>query len=316
LRAGGEPPAELLGELKEVATRVARFGGFPPALAPYGVWNDEAADEVFQAWLTHRLLGEGALQSLVDKARTPGALRRMAELSLRQHILNSRTRTQSQNLYERCMDLLRDDERFSVARESTRAAEVWWELHDAPAETEWAGDDRLLLAHAWSLGEFEIIRYRAGAQKLAPVLDAASLERFVIGMFAATGCRLTVGLLARALELRFDLQELAPQTLEAREDGDDPADQALDVGRHVALEQTTSAVLAELTRRQCEVILSTRAEETLDEMARRLDCSPATISNEQGRVALVIDRYSDGVDERDLLLRMVGDALYQEGETA
>ncbi len=308
LRSGGQPAAPVLAELRHVVRWMVRGGGLPPSYAPYGMWDDEAEDELFQGWLAERLLAGGGLQSLLDRARTPAALRRMSERSLRQWLLNRRARSQTQNLYWRTSKLLREDERFICVREAARPADAWWSLCDREDVPEWTGDDRRLLAVAWSLGDFQVIRYKADARKLSPLLGTADLARFVEGMLAATGCRLTLAQLARALELRFGLHVVRVEELEAVPEPEQPQP---GVDAQVALAATVRAIVAELTPRQAVVLLGTRAEETWDAMAAELGCSPATISNEQRRIGQVVERHAEDAAERDVLLRMTGDALYE-----
>ena len=105
LRAG-TLEQELVEELRAVVSRLVRLRLLPPTYAPYGRWDDEAVDEVFQSWYERRLLGRGHLQLLLDRAAGAGAFRRLSEQSLRQHLLNERDRSQAQNLYWRLVRLL------------------------------------------------------------------------------------------------------------------------------------------------------------------------------------------------------------------
>jgi hypothetical protein len=308
LRDGRDPSPEILKLLRDVVHWMVR-GGLPLSYSPYGSWNDEAEEDLFQGWMTDRLV-TGGLLSMVDRARTAGALRRMAELSLRQWLLNQRTRSQAQNLYWRLRDLLAKDEQFVRVRDAHREADSSWALADAPDAGDWTGDDRRLLSVAWSLGDFEVVRYKPEAKKLSPLLSTPELTRFAAGMLSACG-RLTLAQLVRALELRFDLVGIDVGDLDAVEE---PKQPQLDVDEEVVLGQTVAAIMSQLTRRQAQVVLETRAELTLDEMAEALGCSPATISNEQRRIAALVDRHSETDDERNLLLRMLGDALYEESE--
>src|SRR4051812_66846 len=76
----------LAAELRRTASRVVRFRNLPPWFAPYGAWNSEAEDEIFQDWCADRLIERGDLQALLDQAPNLRAFQRLAERSLHQHV--------------------------------------------------------------------------------------------------------------------------------------------------------------------------------------------------------------------------------------
>ena len=86
------------------------------------------------------------------------------------------------------------------------------------------------------------------------------------------------------------------------------------VADDVVMRSTAAAVIDDLTERQRDVVLGTRAEERLEDIAVRHGCSIATIHNEQRRIGAVVERYSENRAERDALLKTVGDLLYQNYE--
>lgn len=311
LRERGEVGERVLDELRRVAAAAARWG-LPPALAPYGVWNEEAVEEIYQDWVADRMLRNGGLQSLLDKARSGAALRRMAERSLRQHLLNQRDRSQTQNLYTRVAHVLRDSGRFIEVLGAARQSQVWWAIRGKEERPEWDGDDDGLVSAAWSLGDFTMIRYKPGASKLSPVLSADDLERFVAGLFDTTGSRLTLALIARALELRFNLGRVDVDSLSDLEE--EPAGVGDPVDTQVAVAGTARAIIAELSPRQCEVVLGVRGGEPQAEIGIRLGCSEGTVSNELRRIGQVVERYLDDWDDRNMLLRIVGDQLYEQSD--
>lgn len=302
--------SRLAAELRQIASRLVRFGGLPSSYAPYRVWNKEAEEEVFQSWYAGRLVNSGQLQALLDRAATIQAFRRLGERSLRQHVLNQRERSQVQNLYSRTAELLRDDAEFAAFVEAARPQDIWWGLAVWQDPPQFGGGDNDLFAAAWSLGEFEIIRYRADAKKLAPVLAAAELKRFVVGLLDAVTALLTLSLFARVFEQRFDLGAVQLDSFDV-EGPEVAADEAPDP---LELEQTALAIIAELNRRQAEVLLGTGAEETMDAMAARLECSVGTIVNEQRRIGSIIERHAETDDQRGTLLRKVLDLLHEGGE--
>jgi DNA-binding CsgD family transcriptional regulator len=308
----------LVAELRGVASRLVRYRGLPPSHAPYGVWNEEAEAEIFQSWATDRLIAEGQLQELLDRAPALESFRRLAERSLRQHVLNQRDRSQAQNLYWRMRDMLDEDDDFWSFVEASRPQDVWWGLSDwrTTPRPQFAGDDERLLAEVWALGEFAIIRYRPDAKKLSPLLATPELKRLLVSLFDAVNALLTLSRIIRALERRFDLGEIR---LEALEEPEAQAVTAVE-GDPAVLEESALALIAALTSRQADVLVATEGAvleedgETLDEIAARLGCSVGTVVNEQRRVAALLDRHSENDDQRGLVLRKVLDLLYGEAE--
>lgn len=204
----------LAAELRQIASRLVRYGGLPSAYAPYRVWDEEAEEEVFLSWYAGRLAKEGQLQALLDRAATIEGFRGLGERSLRQHVLNQRERSQVQNLYARTAQLLREDDDFVEFVPAARPQDVWWGLAAWSAPAQFTGRENDLFAAAWSLGDFEIIRYKADAKKLAPVLAAPELKRFVAGLLGAVAALLTLSLFARVFEQRFDLGAMQLDSLD------------------------------------------------------------------------------------------------------
>lgn len=214
LRRGAQPPGWVIEELRRVADALVRYGHLPASMSPYGNWDEEATDELLQGWLEGKLL-RGDLRALADRARTPAAFRRLAERSLRHWLLNQRERSQAQNLFGRIARLLEEDqETFKLAQPAERKQDGWWTLVSAPEAEPFSGSDRELIAAAWSLGDFVMVRFSSEQAKLSPLLSGPDLHRFVVGMLEATGRSLTLTLLQRALRDRFDLGEVQLGELE------------------------------------------------------------------------------------------------------
>jgi hypothetical protein len=310
----GDPPADLIDHLRAIVLRMVRRRALPPAFAPYAQWDDEAAAEVFAAWYADRLVGAGQLLALLDRASSLAGLRGLAERSLRQHLLNAADRSQTRNLFSRIVDVLRSDPAtYAVVREAARPADTWFAL--APPQGEgaaapvWGGDDAQLGAHAWGVGDLSVIRYRAGAAKLSPVLETSELQRFVTGMLAGTATALTPRLVLTALAARVDLDDPAEQDLAAVPPGAG-ATPAPDV--QVVLDDTARTILEELTTRQCDVLR--RGADPVASIARDLGCSVGTVINERRRIGAVVTRLSAGDDERDALLNIATDRLYLQDD--
>jgi hypothetical protein len=299
-------PPDLYDLLRDVAGKFVGLRLLPPPYAPYGRWDAEAVDEILQAWLTDRLLGRGHLQRMLDQAASAPALKAMLERSLRQHLIAQKSRSQLGNTYRRALKILESDSDFAIYSDSAQRHQVYWGLATWSAPPLYAGDEPMLLAHAWSLGEFKTVRYRNDAKKLPPVLPGEELKRFITGLLVAVAECLTLSQVMRVMERRFDLGEIAIEELS----GDEGATIAKDAADELALEEVAIYLLAELTPRQADVISGRGTEMSLEELAETLKCSPATIFNEEKRINALISREADNPEEARELLKMIADLLY------
>lgn len=308
LRGTGEVTQPVQAELRSVARWLVYAANLPSSLSPYGRWDEEAVGEILQGWYEERLL-RGHLQGILDRARTPDAFRRLARRSLRQWLLNQRQRSYSQNLFARVRALLEGGPPFVQRQSGTRPQDSWWTLETAADAPLFARPERELLSAAWGLGDFELLRYTE-RHKLSPLLSHDDLVRFVVGLLTATGEALTLGMISRALRDRFGLDDLVELPL------DDPGEGLVlaspdAVAERVVLREQAKAAADELTPRQIDVLLGTRAGETMETLASRHGCAIATIYNEQRRVAKVVERLSENASERDELLKTLSDLLYE-----
>ncbi len=306
LLAGVDPTPPLLAELRQVTGRLVHSHVLPPALSPYWVWNNEAADEVFQAWATQRLIGRGDLRRIVARAGNIAVLRALAERSLRQFLLNERARSEAQNLYGRVREQLQADEAFLCFIESSRSQNAWWGLASWKEPPAFNDNERRLRQAAWRIENLTVIRYAADARKLSPLLDRDELNRFLHSLFDELEALLTTTHMMSALRERLALNEngTVPIELVPEPTGAD------DTASELALRETALLVVAELTSRQVRVLVETAASRPLAEIGVRLGCAAATVLNEQNRIAAVIRRLSADSDEQQQLLKRVIDLLY------
>jgi len=304
----GEITESLERELAAIVRWLVFAANLPASISPYGAWDDEAARELLQAWTEEKLL-RGGLPQLLERARTPDAFRRLARRSLRHWVLNQRRRSQSQNLYARLRELLAEPS-FAMRQDAGRPQDVWWTLASSLDAPLYAGTETQLLSIAWGLGDFELLRY-SERNKLSPLLSAKDIQQFVEGLMRESGSALRLSDLMATMRGRFGLddvvvEELDPEALPlASEDA---------LADEVALRTLAEAVINELTERQRDVLLGTRAQERLEDMAARHGCAIATIHNEQRRIGAAVERLSENRDERDALLKTAGDLLYERNE--
>jgi hypothetical protein len=309
LREGRIEPA-LLGFLRLVVERLIRYGGLPPMYSPTGRWDADAVEEVFADWLSARLIGTAQLAALLQQSNSAAAMARAAEAYLRRHLINRLERSYASNLYGRLRDMLPEDAQFTVIAAAAREQDQMWGLSSAEGLGPWQGSDEELVALAWSLGEFETIRYREDARKLSPVLERDELVRFVSGLLGAANAGLTLGQMVRVLVLRFDLE---PATVESLGDEADEVEAPGTVIEEVEAAQLARAALGELTVRQVEVLREWLRGLSVRDIADGLQISTGTVSNEQAAISALLSRMSDpDGDSRAQLLNGLRDLLFIE----
>jgi hypothetical protein len=297
--AGGDPPAVLLDDCRRQVALLVHHAALPTHYSPYGVWNREAIDEIYADWVAVRLVERGQLLAMLQRAPVLGVFRRMAETSVRQHLVDGLKRSQAANLFERVVALLQGDQFTGSGSGNGRL----WRLVDGPVEP-FDEDDRRLLGIAWSLGEFRVIRYDLEARKLSPLLDADELQRFVSGMLGAGA--MTAATVVRALRLRFGLDDdQQPGELDdALQATDGPDPQAA-----LVIDELVTATLAEMTERQTKVLMGIEQNVVGRDLAQQLGCSTGTISHERSRIADILSRLGADAPE---VLNQVLETLFKQ----
>jgi Bacterial regulatory proteins, luxR family len=294
-----EPPPALFEECRRIVALMVRTSGLPVHYSPYGVWSQEAIEEVLAGWAERRLIGRGQLLALMQRAPVLPVFRRMAETSVRQYLIDSRKRSQAANLHDRVKELLLEDQRFTD--EGGGSGALW--RFEGGADEPFTGADRDLAAVAWSLGDFKVIRYDPEAKKLSPLLEHDELLRFIEGMLAAGA--MSVSALMQALHLRFAIDDSLPNAelnpgIAAEDEG--PEAEAL-------FGQLATSTLSELSNRQAQVLIGMEHGETTEQIADRLGCSTGTVSTDRRALEAILARL--GADAGPVL-KLVLDALFLE----
>lgn len=198
------------------------------------------------------------------------------------------------------------DADFVLVHEASTPSERWWALAVWTNPAFFAGSDEVLIAHAWALGDFALLRY-ASSDRADPVLSTPDLRHFLSGLLQGVGAAISGRHIDTVFRARFAYAYAVPGV---------PLEAALGVeGRDSPLEAVEIAdsarcALAVLTRRQL-VVLRERPETTLEVLATQLAVSRGTIDNEYRRAVLIVreaspsDEYFPTVLER--LLEMASE---------
>lgn len=290
-----------LGTLVSIAVQTRTLA---PSALPSGSWTDpDAVQETVQEWLEDKLLRGGLLQAF-DRCESPRSFARYMEASLRNWLVSRSRRRFGPRLLERAAETLDDETKgYVVLSSSPTKLDRWWGLTEWGDEARlFTGDDGVVVAEAWALGDFAILRY-SDSDRADPVLSSPDLERFVRGLLQRIGEGLSGRHFDSAFRGRFTFAydqgsvglEGLPEIASATSDE--------------SLEVTDAARIAmrNLTRRQVLVLLK-RPEATLEALARDLGVSRGTVDNEYRRAMLVVREASGGDGQFDAVLEKVIEA--------
>jgi hypothetical protein len=298
----GEMTPELYAWLGRLVAITQATRALAPSPVPGGRWDDpDALAEALHAWLEESLL-RGGLQQAFDRCDSPRALSRYLERSLRNWLVARSRRAVGPRLLERTGELLGDPAQgFLLVADARVPADRWWGLAEWPATPElFAGEDETLIASAWGLGDFALLRYPS-SERSDPVLSTPDLLRFLSGLLHALGLALSGRHFSVALRGRFPYAYAQPDV--ALDDlmeraGGESAEQAFEVAEAARL-----AVIA-LTGRQLRV-LRDRPQTTLEELAVGLGVSRGTVDNEYRRALLKVRESTISDEHFDMVLEKV-----------
>jgi DNA-binding CsgD family transcriptional regulator len=301
-RTTGEITPALFVVLKRLV-RVIVFGSqLSPALAPGGIWNEQALEDALQGWYEKRLHG-GGLQNAFDRAQAPRPFLNILEQSFRHYLQNERERTETGNILRRVRQLLREEPEFREWLPGTRARDAWWGLASWNGAQPYQGSDEDIVRAAFRTGDFTLFRYGHSADRLDPVLRSDDLKRFLEALFSRVGQLLTLTHLTIALERRFNLDELRTVALEETD---------VDIARpeewvnEEEVSRAAVAALAEISERQAEVIFRRSRGATLAAVSEALRISISTVDNEVKRVGRITEAHaSDNAPAARILEKMV-----------
>ena len=194
-RAREDP--ELLKLLREVAA--AKHARIPHE-------DGDDPDDLLGGWMSERLIKEGRLRTILDKAQTVEQLRGLAVKELDQYWAGVRRRDLLPRLRMRIEQLLNgESDVFEVRMAAARPGETCWTLTERPANALFSERDSELFAHVSALN-LKTIEERAEAGKQSQFLTAAELRRYVIGMLERTGRALSLDQLTRGLQVYYRLE--------------------------------------------------------------------------------------------------------------
>ena len=272
-------------------------------------WLTDSRDHLLGDWLARRLLRQGRLSAMIDKASSVRSLCALAAADFQQYAVEQRRRELPTRLFKRLDALLRDDpERFKIMLAAGKPGPTYWTLVDRPASTIFSERDHELRGHVFAVG-LNTLDEGPDADTQTQFVSAAELRRYAFEMLERTARGLTLDQLVlglvQAYGLRIEHDELPDEDLL----GDAPnASERSRIPTHdpPALPETSHIeaarlFVAALTARQINVLRGLLEEQSQREIARTLSCSPATISNEKDAIAAALTACAASDDQVPVL---------------
>lgn len=305
----GEVTPELyafLGRLVAVAQRTRTLA---PAPVPSGRWDDpDAVAETVQGWLAEALLDGGLLQAF-DVCLTPAALSRYLERALRNWLVGRSRRAAGPRLLDRAVEIMDADDVFVVLRLARAVAQRWWGLASWDDPKLFAGGEEEVIAAAWALGDFALLRYPS-SERSDPVLSSDDLRQFLAALLERVGLGLSGQHFDTSFRARFAYAyAMAPTALEDAPEFAEPTE----IEAEVLVAEAARIALADLTQRQLRILIE-RPESTLEQLASQFEVSRGTVDNEYRRAVHKVRAAAPTNDLFDSVLETLIELASDEGE--
>jgi hypothetical protein len=282
-------------------------------------WLPEDPEEVLGGWCAARF-ASGRLASLIDKAGSVRGLRAMLANDLQQYANEVRRRELPTKLFKRMQTLLSSNpERFQPVLSTTKPGSTCWTLSARPSVAIFSGDDAELTAHVFAVA-LVTLPENPVAKKQSQFLSPAELDRYVTEMLDRTARGLSLDQLTLGLVLAYGLEPSFTELPDESVLGDD-----LREGEPEGIQHTEGPALPErdsdaadeflgaLTPRQVDVLKHLHAKARQTETAKRLGCSPATISSELNAIGAALMKWPER-EERLQVLRQTIDLMDGSGQ--
>jgi hypothetical protein len=294
VRYGGVTPA-LYDFIGRVVSAQLRSGTVSPTLSASGDWDDEAIADAAHDWLAEKLL-RGALLQAFDRTTTPQALARYLERAFK-NWLRDKGRTRSwPRILIRSRELFDGDATFKRFEEAPRWIDHRYGL------TAWShpgriDDEELVIRAVYGLSDLQVIRERS--ERAPTVLSTPDLKALLEHVVQTLEGTVTLAQLDRGFRHRFSWAFEASNVELDETTVEEAASPAVS---DAEAEETARAILADLTKRQLEMLRERADGATLEVLAEIHGCSRGTADNELKRASGIIRRHlaPDESQERTL----------------
>jgi DNA-binding CsgD family transcriptional regulator len=292
---GGDVTPQLYAFIGRLVSADLRSGTVPPTLSASGEWDAEAIADATHDWLAEKLL-RGALLQAFDRTAAPQALARYLERAFKNWLRDKGRSRSWPRILIRSREILDAGDQFKRFEEASRWLDHRYGLA-AWGDPPRIEDEELVVRAVYGLPDLQIIRERG--ERAPTILSTSDLGSLLEHALRTVEGTITLSQLDRGFRHRFawafeaanveleetSLEEVAQPTVSEAE-----------------AEEAAHAILADLTKRQLEMLRERADGATLEELAEIHSCSRGTADNELKRASAVIRRHlaPDESQERTL----------------
>ena len=303
--ASGVRSGEVTPALYEFVARLVashlRTGLVAPSLSSSGAWTEEAIADVTHDWFVEKLLPGGLLRAF-DRTATPHALARYLERALRNWLRDKARSRAWPRIIVRARAILEEGGRFVALDDPPNWMTRQWALRGWPAPVPPA-DEGAVIAAVYSVPELEILRESSESGRAATLLSTPELERLLVHVFESVRAAISLSQLDRAFRHRFAWAFEAPTV--ALDETPAYETRSEELASATATKETALAILADLTRRQLEMLRARADGATLEQLAEAHECSRGTADNELRRAGEVVRRHVADDDAQARILEIL-----------
>jgi hypothetical protein len=151
-------------------------------------------------------------------AASETSLRAALTTSFSQFLINRRRRTSATNLFRRTANRLASSNEFVLRSGRPPSSGTVWTLATSPQNAPSELSSRALVEIAWEMSDEQlgVVRYGPYSLKSSPILREPALVAFLTHLLSRAGGTLSLGQIAEAMRIRFNLADLVRTELDQR----------------------------------------------------------------------------------------------------
>lgn len=282
VRDGQVTPA-LYAFIGRLVAAQLRSGSVSPTLSSSGEWSEEATADATHDWLAEKLL-RGALLQSFDRTSTPQALARYLERAFKNWLRDKGRSRSWPRILIRSRELLDSGDQFKRFEEAAQWLDHRYGLASWADPTR-IDDEGLIVRAVYVVPDLQIIRERG--ERAPTILSTPDLKVLLERVLDSLRGTITLSQLDRAFRYRF-AWAFEAASVELDETVEEAAQPAIS---EAEAQEAARAILADLTKRQLEMLKERADGATLEELAETHGCSRGTADNELKRASAVVRRH-------------------------
>jgi len=292
---GGDVTPALYAFIGRLVSVNLRSGTVSPTLSASGEWDEEAIADTTHDWLAEKLLRCALLQAF-DRTSTPQALARYLERTFKNWLRDKGRGRAWPRILIRSRELLDAGDAFKQFEEASRWLDHQYGLA-AWSDPERVDDVGSVVRAVYGLPDLQIVRERG--RRAPTILSTSDLQALLEHVLRTLEGTITLSQLDRGFRHRF---AWAFEATSVELDETSLEETAHPAVSEAEAEEAAHAILADVTKRQLEMLRERADGATLEELAEIHACSRGTADNELKRASAAIRRHlaPDESQERTL----------------